>query len=421
MASTLESLGVRLTLVKRNGKDGASIPGAAMQPRSCLFGRGDDVDVKILLNTVAAHQCRLVMDDNDDIYLEPLSEDGQTFLNGVAISDRTAIHNGDVVGVHERRFRVMTTAGESCSGENQKGLLNRSLKRRSSVSAAAVDAALAGVSPLPLKSPRRSRSGRTSLSTLSDNQPDENQVLASITKATPTKTAAEKSQPLSAAKYGRRRSSQPLDLSMKSVKGRRSSIAKPLDLSAANVTKELKVSLSHLDDPAGTEDRSQLATPTRSGAITPRARASRFSDVPLTPFQNLEEVDDDKDDGDDAENGEKEVPDDDLDEFLSSSFALRTASTSTPRVGKAPRRSSVVEAVPTTATKSSPAPKRRSSTRKFDASYVQAEISKSFGVALATSDSPAGANSKSPTTPGGKTTSIAGDATQGTPKRKSIR
>ena len=76
MASTLESLGVGLTIVKRNGKDGASIPGAAMQPRSCLFGAGGDVDIKILLNGVADSECRLFLDDNDQIYLEPLVDDG---------------------------------------------------------------------------------------------------------------------------------------------------------------------------------------------------------------------------------------------------------------------------------------------------------------------------------------------------------
>ena len=89
-AATLESVGVRLTLVKRNGKDGASIPGAALQPRACLFGRADDVDVKILLNTVAPHQCRLLMDDNDDLFVEPIA-DGGTYLNGAALTERLPV------------------------------------------------------------------------------------------------------------------------------------------------------------------------------------------------------------------------------------------------------------------------------------------------------------------------------------------
>lgn len=74
MAATLEGLGVSLTIVKRNGSDGATIPGAAMAPRSCVFGFSADVDVRIMLNGVADKECRLMLDDNDHIFLEPLVE-----------------------------------------------------------------------------------------------------------------------------------------------------------------------------------------------------------------------------------------------------------------------------------------------------------------------------------------------------------
>ena len=260
MASTLESLGVKLTLVKRNGKDGASIPGGAMQPRSCLFGRGDDVDVKILLNAVSLHQCHLIMDDNDDIYLEPLADDGLTYLNGVSIKERALVRNGDIVGVDERRFRLVTAAGEISSKEAvaaqqsvAKNLLNRSLKRRSSVSAASVEAALEAIaSPRPLKSPRRSN--RQSLSTLSDNiqQPVETTREPLVAADSNLKQSDKEDLPPSASKYGRRRSSQPLNLSTRS--SRRSSVGAPLDLSmpASKLEMEPKIVLTAVEQAAST-------------------------------------------------------------------------------------------------------------------------------------------------------------------------
>ena len=72
MAATLEGLGVSLTIVKRNGSDGATIPGAALALRSCVFGFGADADVRIMLNGVADKECKIMLDNYDHIYLEPL-------------------------------------------------------------------------------------------------------------------------------------------------------------------------------------------------------------------------------------------------------------------------------------------------------------------------------------------------------------
>jgi len=113
-SATLDSIGVRLTVIRRDGRDGATISGAAMRPRACLFGRADDVDVKILLPPVAPHQCRLLKDDNDAVFLEPIASNGSTFLNGNVLTQRLPVRHGDIIGISDRMVRVSLEGCRTC-------------------------------------------------------------------------------------------------------------------------------------------------------------------------------------------------------------------------------------------------------------------------------------------------------------------
>ena len=70
-----------------------------------IIGREKDSDIRIKLASVSRHQCKIFIDENDQVSLVNLSTTNFTLINGEPLYSTdiaVALKNGDVISVAER-------------------------------------------------------------------------------------------------------------------------------------------------------------------------------------------------------------------------------------------------------------------------------------------------------------------------------
>ncbi|KAH9524936.1 hypothetical protein Btru_028310 [Bulinus truncatus] len=93
----------KIIVIKRTGTDGAHFP---LTANTCLFGRGQDCDIRIQMPSVDNEQCVVNVDDKGHVFLKNLSTISPTLINEKALSGSlTALSHGDIITIIDRKFR----------------------------------------------------------------------------------------------------------------------------------------------------------------------------------------------------------------------------------------------------------------------------------------------------------------------------
>ena len=96
-----------IVVVKRDGTDGSAFPWTDHQ-KEIVFGRNDACDIRISLAEVSKRHARLYFDADKRCWLEPMSQNSVTMLNGKVIHDTMQLFTGDYFEIFSRKFRFIT-------------------------------------------------------------------------------------------------------------------------------------------------------------------------------------------------------------------------------------------------------------------------------------------------------------------------
>ncbi|KAK3575801.1 hypothetical protein CHS0354_000052 [Potamilus streckersoni] len=93
----------KIVVIKRNGSDGAHFP---LTATSCLFGRGNECDIRIQIPQVSKEHCRVTVNEDGEVFLTNLSEVNPVFLNNKPLHSTAQLKHSNVFTIVDRSFRL---------------------------------------------------------------------------------------------------------------------------------------------------------------------------------------------------------------------------------------------------------------------------------------------------------------------------
>lgn len=94
----------RLVSVDRHGNPGKAF---FISKRICVIGRNTDLcDVRIYRPEVSSLHTKIIVDENDYLWVENLSKTNGTLINGVKIDDLQKVNHHDLITVGTKSFMV---------------------------------------------------------------------------------------------------------------------------------------------------------------------------------------------------------------------------------------------------------------------------------------------------------------------------
>ena len=116
-----------IIVIRKNGLDGSCAP---LEERETLFGRHPDCDIRIQINTVSRKHAKITVDEDNKVWLHPLSEAQPTIHNDKILTSPILLQDKDVFDICGRLFRFDLAPKDKARTPDRKN-------RRSSVTSSA--------------------------------------------------------------------------------------------------------------------------------------------------------------------------------------------------------------------------------------------------------------------------------------------
>jgi pSer/pThr/pTyr-binding forkhead associated (FHA) protein len=94
-----------IIILDNENKETQSLPLDLEKNKPCIFGRRNDCDIWIKLQAVSRRHAQIEIDDDNILWINPISETSITLLNGSILKEATELQKNDIISIGGRNFR----------------------------------------------------------------------------------------------------------------------------------------------------------------------------------------------------------------------------------------------------------------------------------------------------------------------------